>query len=71
MAEDWITRPMASPPEKAVFVKIETNDMYLGLRERDINILHVLGLTLSSISFMATCLSGYWLMRMRRGFRHE
>lgn len=71
MAKNWTTRLMKSPREKDASTETGTNGVYVGLRDSDIETLHVLGLTLSSISLLATCLSSYWLVRMRRSFRHE
>lgn len=45
--------------------------MYYGLKDSDVERLHIAGLALSTVSFLATCVSGYWLVRMRRSFRHE
>lgn len=62
---------MANPRNDTASVKAGVYEMYNGLNESDIETLHVVGLILSSISFLATCISGYWLVRMRRNFRHE
>lgn len=71
MAEAQIPRPMVAPREETASVKAETYGIYYGLDDNDVEILHVLGLVVSSVSFFATCISGYWLVRMRRSFRHE
>ncbi|KAJ4387106.1 G protein-coupled receptor gpr1 [Gnomoniopsis smithogilvyi] len=71
MVKTWTSRMTVSPREDIASMKDGTNGMYVGLRDSDIEILHIISLTISSISFAATCLSGYWLVRMRRSFRHD
>lgn len=71
MAEDSTIWPMAGSRRQAVSAPEETYEMYSGLTDLNIEHLHILGLCLSSISFLASVTSLYWLVRMRRSFRHE
>lgn len=71
MAGDWTDRLMAAPRDDTASMKASTYELYYGLEKSKVKTMHIVGLALSSVSFLATCISVYWLVRMRRSFRHE
>lgn len=71
MAEDFTVSSEIGLREEALSPQVESYQMYVGLTAQEIENLHIIGLCFSSLSFLASVTSLYWLVRMRRSFRHE
>lgn len=71
MAEDSIVWPLVGSREQRLSAQENIYDMFLGLNDKDIRHLHTIALCVTPISFLASVASLYWLVRMRRSFRHE
>lgn len=71
MADDSIDSPISGSREQALSAQEDAYQMYVGLTVQEIKNLRIIGLCFSTISFLASVTSVYWLVRMRRSFRHE
>ena len=66
--QDWLgSRPLHLRSDRPENVSMLESEFDWSL----VRTLKIIALGLSSASLMAGSLSVYWLVRMRRGFRHE
>lgn len=71
MGDDSTVWPSAGSQERRQSAQKDNYDMFVGLSDVDIIHIHTIALCVTLISFLASVVSLYLLVRMRRSFRHE